>query len=146
MYPKKSYTSRQRGFLIPLALILLVGIAFLAIAISRLSSQSGTQATVEGLSAQAFYAAESGAQYGMANLFENVTARAQTDTNCALMAGGVTITYTIPGLAICTAVVSCRSDTDTGNTISFYYINSLGECGGGQLLGQREIEVSAYMK
>ncbi|SMF34668.1 MSHA biogenesis protein MshP [Alteromonadaceae bacterium Bs31] len=135
---------KEAGFLIPLALVLLVGISFLVIAINRLSGQTGTSTTVEGLSAQAFYAAESGAQYGMSRLFFDMNTRAQTDANCGAM--GTTINFTAPGLALCSAQVSCTRSVDASNTTSFYIINSLGRCGAAQLIGEREIEVSASMQ
>lgn len=137
--------NQQAGFLIPLALILLVGISFMAIAISRLSGQTGTHATVEGLSVQAFYAAESGAQLGMSRLLYNVTSRAQADVNCLNMSG-VTESYSATGLNLCTATLFCERTIDTGDTTSFYRINSVGRCGAGQLLGEREIEIAASMQ
>lgn len=133
------------GFLLPLALILLVGISFMAIAVSRLSGQTGTHATVEGLSVQAFYAAESAAQVGMSRLLYNVTTRAQADVNCANMSG-VTVNYSVTGLSLCSATLSCLRTIDAGDTTSYYRINSVGRCGVAQLLGEREIEIAASMQ
>ncbi|WP_185231582.1 MSHA biogenesis protein MshP [Teredinibacter franksiae] len=138
MYPN------QKGFLIPLALILIVGISFLAIAVSRLSAQSGSQATIEGLSVQAFYAAESGAQYGVYQLFDTANSRAQADSNCGNISSGPQIVFTAPGLDLCRATVSCSRSVNAEDTISFFNISSVAGCGAGQLLGEREIEVSTY--
>ena len=140
-----STVAAQSGFLIPLALIMLVGISFLAIAINRMSGQSGTHAIIEGISTQAFYAAESGAQYGMSRLYGSAGTRALVDANCVAMAS-VTINYAVPGLASCTAIVTCRRAIDSSDIRSFYYINSVAQCGGGQLMGEREIEIAAFMQ
>jgi len=149
MFPKQIHShclKTQSGFLLPLAIFLLVGIAFLAIALNRLSGQTGTMTTIEGLSVQAFYAAESGAQIGMRRLFFNAADRTQTDANCLSMTVATSVNYTAPGLSLCSAVYRCTQTTDSSGTTSFYYINSVGQCGSGQLLGEREIEVSAFMR
>jgi len=137
----------QSGFLIPLALVLLVGIAFLAIAINRITGQSHGSTIQQGLSAQALFAAESGAQYAMSRLFFNTADRAAVDAQCAALAApGQTLSFGVTGLSACSAVVRCSVAADSGNTISFYTINSTAQCGGGQLIGEREIEVSATMQ
>ncbi len=144
MYPKTLNFRKEAGFLLPLAIVLLVGIAFLVVAINRLSGQTGTQATIGGLSTQAFYAAESGAQYAMSQLFFDVTTRTQADNNCTSL--GTTISFSSPGLALCTVRVNCTRSVDAADSISFYIINSFGRCGAAQLIGEREIEVSAKME
>lgn len=145
MFPDTRTSQKQRGFLLPLAIFLLVGISFLAVAIYRFSGQTGAQATVEGLSVQAFYAAESGAQLAMNRLFFNASSRAQVDANCAGVSGS-NVNYSVTGLALCNAQLTCTRSVDPADTTSFYVINSVGSCGVGDLLGEREIEVSAYMQ
>lgn len=61
---------RSKGFLMPLAAVLVVGVAMMALAISHMASNSGNSSVQEGLSLQAFYAAESGAQYAMNQLID----------------------------------------------------------------------------
>lgn len=137
--------SRQRGFLIPLALFILVGMLALALAASRLTGQSSTSSTLELLSTQAFYSAESGGQYAMHRLFFNASNQAAVDANCGALttllnfAGSSAV-----GLRSCQAQVSCTMTTTAG--ISFYTITSAGSCGSGEMSAQRTIEISAYMQ
>ena len=126
-----------------MAAILVVGIAILALAISRMASQSGQSSIIEGISAQAFYAAESGAQYGMNQLMFNVTSRTVSDANCGAL--GTTINFTAAGLSACSATISCSIGTVGGNPESFYTIRSEGSCGSGAMLAERIVEVSSKM-
>ena len=73
----------QRGFLIPTALFIVVALGALAISIARMAGSANSIALREALSAQAFFAAESGAQLALYNLFNGATTRAQTTTNCS---------------------------------------------------------------
>ena len=127
--------------MIPLAAIIVVGLGVLALAISRISGQTGSSAIQEGISVQAFYAAESGAQLGMGRLFKDDA----VDDNCTSLAG-VPVDFTVTGLESCTATISCEQNTDAGNTTSFYLITSAASCGAGNLVAERTIQVSAYMQ
>lgn len=132
MFPDRSPTLRhcQQGFLIPLALFILVGMLALALAASRLTGQSSTSATLELLSTQAFFAAESGGQYALHQVsFNSVCAAA-------------TLNFTPPGLQSCTATITCTQIPGT----AIYTITSMGSCGAGDMDAQREIEISANMQ
>src|SRR4051794_37852990 len=96
----------QRGFLLPLALFILVVMGVLALTISRTSTQTQISGVQELTNAQSFYAAESGAQRGMQALFLNNTTRRATDTSCAAMAINHNFAN-VNGLKICTAQVNC---------------------------------------
>jgi len=145
MFPKAPITySDTRGFLIPLSAIIVVGISILAIAISDMSSQSSQASVTEGVSVQAFYAAESGAYYGMNQLIFDVTDRAIADVNCAAV-NGDTINFTTNGLQSCSANIFCILSTVTGNPQSFYTIRSEATCGSGSLISERIVEVSSFL-
>lgn len=135
---------KQHGFLIPLALILLVGISFLAIAVNRLSAQSGSSATLEGLSAQAFYAAESGGQRGMHLLFLNATNRGQTTSNCVTLNGSSHDFNGVTGLNLCSVDITCTATTIA--TTTYYTVTSAATCGAGDFLAERTIQISSYMQ
>ena len=161
MFPSKplkltySYANRKfhlpqkqsAGFLIPLSLFILVGLGVLAIAISRMSSQANTSFTLEGVSAQAFYAAETGAQYGMHRLMFDVDDRTTSDANCAAMPANVDNfpRASAAGLQACAISLSCDRATVSGSPKSFYTIRSSATCGSGNLSSTRTIEVSAFM-
>lgn len=134
----------QKGFLIPLALIIIVGLSALALALGKIASLAGTSATQEGISAQAFYAAESGAQFGMNRLFFPDDTRTTVDTNCLTFP--LTRSFSIIGLKGCDVVVTCTLGTDTNNLTSFFVLNSRGTCGGGEITAQRSIQVTSFVK
>jgi len=136
---------KQKGFLVPMAAIIVVGIAVLAITISRVAGQSGLTAIQEGLSVQAFYAADSGAQYAMNQVFFSGTTRASTDSNCTAVSGS-TLNYSVTGLNSCSTLITCTISVDAGNTSSFYLINSAASCGSNSSLAQRTVAVSAFMQ
>ncbi len=134
----------SKGFLIPVAAIIVVGIAVLATSITRITSQSSQASITEGIALQAFYAAESGAYYGMNQLMFNVTARAVSDTNCVTLNGSV-INFTANGLQSCSATVTCVADTVGGDPRSFYTIRSSATCGSGDIFAERIVEVSSFL-
>ena len=107
--------SRQRGFLLPLALFIIVVMGVLAITISRTSIQTQTSSIQEFTNIQAFYAAESGAQRGMQALFLTNTTRQTTDSSCAAMAINNNFSG-INGLQICSVSVTCTCIYQSGST------------------------------
>lgn len=165
MFPNSAYTKhiqQQRGFLLPLALFILVVMGALALTISRTSIQTQTSSIQEFTNVQAFYAAESGAQRGMQALFLDNTKRQDTDEDCAGMAINNNFAG-VSGLQMCTTTVICacryqdgsacahgtatnyESSSPVGVTKSFYTIRSVGTCGpADQYRAVRTIEVGAY--
>lgn len=138
----------QSGFLLPLALFVIVGIAALGLSISRLTAQSGTDATQASISTAAFYAAESGAQVAMSRLFYSTTSlpsRTIQDANC-LGINGSTINFPNTGLNGCTALLSCSVSTDSGNTLSFYSMTSVGSCGSSPMNATRTLQFQSFLE
>ncbi|WP_049629555.1 MSHA biogenesis protein MshP [Cellvibrio sp. pealriver] len=152
----------QRGFLLPLALFILVVMGVLALTISRTATQTNTATIQELTNIQSFYAAESGAQRGMQGLFLTTTTRNATDAACANMAINHNFA-SVNGLRMCSVVVSCSCRYQDGSacahgtaanylptspvgvTKSFYTIRSVGTCGpADHFRAQRIIEVGAY--
>src|SRR5690606_3795973 len=131
---------RQAGFLIPLAIFIVVVMGLLALALARTTTQTGLATAQELLSLQAFYAAESGAQHGLNWLFSpdvdpsSIGYRNGVDSRCEgyvenLNFAGVT------GLASCSAAVTCECEDDCPPTAptNFYTITSEGRCGSGAI-------------
>ncbi len=135
---------RQSGFLVPLALVIVVGLGALAVAMSRLGAQSGGSAFREALSVQAFFAAESGVQYAMGRLFYPNASRAGADAACAAIEGS-SLSLDTEGLRACTAELSCSQSSDATNSISFYTVSASATCGAGELQSERVIQASAYI-
>ncbi len=147
----------------PLAIFILVVMSLFALVLSRNTIQTSTSATLEMISVQAFYAAESGGQRGMQALFfPDASSRQLTDTRCSAL--NTTYVFNVAGLKNCSALVSCSclySDntgcapsaaanysTSAGiNKLkSFYKISSVGTCGSGQLKSVRTIEAGSFLE
>lgn len=135
----------ERGFLVPTALFIVVGLGALAISIARMAGSANSMALREALSAQAFFAAESGVQLGLYNLYNGATTRALATTNCATL-DAASRTFTSVGLKACTVVFDCATTTDAGNTRSFYLITATASCGSSDLATSRVLNVKASMQ
>ena len=169
MYPKliRSMPTRktQQGFLLPLAIFIVVVMGVFALVLSRNTIQAGTSSVQEAISIQTFYAAESGAQRGMQVLFLDKTqalTRQAVDGRCD--APATIYADTVPGLNNCSTVVTCncqfRDETNcapitpanytataaANRLTSFYRITSVATCGSGNLRAVRTIEAGSFLK
>jgi MSHA biogenesis protein MshP len=135
----------QQGFLIPLSLILIVGLAALAIAMSKMSAQAGGSSIREAVSLQAFYGAESAAQFAMNQVMYPNASRANADLACASVDGS-SLSFSVNGLNNCSSTISCSQSTNPENTLSYYRIQTSASCGAGQIFSQRSILVTAYIE
>lgn len=143
-----STAKHQTGFLLPLAVFIIVAMSFFAVTIARITGQTAIATTQEAISAAAFYAAESGAGSAMNELFYDTgstISRASVDGNCTAVDGS-TLNFTVPGLNGCSANLTCTRSIDAADTTSYYRVQSQGNCGSGNISAQRTIEVSAAMK
>jgi len=163
MFPKQ--LKKEQGFLLPLAIFIIVVMGVFALAISRNTIQTGTSSVLEVITTQAFYAAESGAQRGMQVLFfptapANNT-RQQVDTRCVGL--NATYAFTVAGLKGCSAVVMCTCTfqdetscspitasnylaTAAANRLtSFYRIASVATCGAANLRSVRTIDAGSFL-
>lgn len=130
----------------PLAILIIVGLALLAIAISRINAQSGGSSIREAVAVQAFYAADSGAQYAMNYLFFPTAERSTADTNCDSLSGEPNLSFAVPGLQNCEADLSCSRTADDADTTSYYLIQSVAVCGAGEFITERSIKLSAFIQ
>lgn len=155
--------ARQRGFLLPLALFIVVVMGVLGLTISRTASQNQTAVVQEFLNLQSFYAAESGAQRGMQALFLNTGGRLAADTACLAMNINTNFA-SVAGLRACSAAVTCSCRYQSGAAcapavatnyeataaadllISFYTVTSVGTCGQEKFRAQRSIQAGAFME
>ncbi|HWV15957.1 MAG TPA: MSHA biogenesis protein MshP [Cellvibrio sp.] len=172
MYPESSplqtlrafpAVNKQQGFLLPLAVFILIIMGAFALVLSRNTIQSNSSATLEMMTVQAFYAAESGSYRGMQTLFFPASgSRNGIDTRCAAM--NVTHNFSVTGLKNCSAVVTCSclyadnttcdastaanysSSAATLKLTSFYKLSSLATCGVGNLRSVRTVDAGAMMK
>lgn len=138
----------QCGWLMPMAAFIIVVMGLLAAGMARVGSQTSVAGIQEQMTVQTFYAAESGAQYAMNQLFYD-TAAAVTRTSaanaCAAVSGN-TLNLNAPGMLNCQVIIICQESVDAGNTTSFFLINSAASCGTGSVTAARTVQVSASLK
>lgn len=153
---------QQQGFLIPLAIFILVVMSMFALTVSRSNIQLSSSTSLELTTLQAFYAAESGGYRGMQTLFfPDASSRNGVDTRCAAL--NTTHNFVVNGLAGCSAVVTCTCvytdntvcapgtaanyllSTPTGQFTSFYRITSVATCGTGNFRSVRTIDTGAML-
>ncbi len=132
----------QDGFLIPVAIFIIVALAALGVAISQLSSHSTTAAVQAAVSIQALNAAESGAQYAMNQLSFDVSSKTTADANCTTV-NGASLNFTADGLNNCSSDITCTPSNNAGGTARVYDIRSVGSCGGGDFETERTVAVRA---
>ena len=109
----------QRGFSLPVVVGVIVLAAVLGTAMVSLVSTGQQSIALEVVSTRAFYAAESGAQYGMHRLFPPDGG----PPSCA----AANLAFNTNGLSGCSATISCAS-TGPVNGNMFYTITSSGRC------------------
>ena len=114
--------ARQSGLGMPVVIFILVVMTLLATAMVRLSTTSAMSIAAEVSSTRAFYAAESGAQWAMHQLFPPAGGAG------GCFASPATLTFTATGLNGCSATLSC-SNTGTFNGRAHFVVTSSGRCG-----------------
>jgi MSHA biogenesis protein MshP len=150
---------KQQGFLLPVALFIIVVLGGMSLMVSKKVSQSTSSYILDGISMQTFYAAESGAQAGLHALFFSDTDRQLVDGRCAAM--NISQVLNVEGLKNCTVTVSCVCSYENGASCdatnsanylglsgisnSFYTLDSSAQCGASPVLSQHQIEVGASL-
>ncbi|WP_024460663.1 hypothetical protein [Marinimicrobium sp. LS-A18] len=129
---------KQDGFLLPVALFIIVVMGFASLALWRTTSQSSIASVQEVVSVQALYAAESAVQFGLNELFyPDASSRQLVDTRC----GGLNESLDFSGVAglnLCTALVQC-SLAEPG----VYILEVDGSCGSGPTRAERSLNIQA---
>ncbi len=134
MYYKQNTLVRQQGFSLASAIFILVIMALLAAAVVSLFDKGNKGITQEVLSTRAFFAAESGAQFMLGQLFSLSGGAA----NCS---ASNNLSYNATGFAGCSSNMSCSSRNINGET--YYTINSTGTCAAGPDRAVRQVELQA---
>ena len=119
----------------------------LVAALSKLLSSSSESISYEVLGTRAFFAAQSGMEQGLTQLFPlSGTSSYCAPTGVAGSAAAETISFTADGLQECSYTLSCssgRASTAVTETI-YYQLTSTGSCGSGQLQTSRTIEMEVW--
>lgn len=116
---------RQRGIGLPAAIFVITVMTAIAVAINLLVSQNTASFEEEVRLTRAFYAAESGAGFGVRALFPASEYPHTAVANCPAMS---TYEFSVPGLMDCRAEVSCELDV-TVDDVHYHLITSRGICG-----------------
>ncbi len=124
--------SRSRGMGLVSAIFLILVVAVLVVAITRMVRISGDAFAQEVLSHRAFLAAESGAQLGLNRLFAPAGGGSCAGWNWDL---------SNTGLNFCQVNVSCASETV--GALTYYTLRSNGRCAIGDDIAERQILVRA---
>lgn len=131
----------QAGFSLPVAIFVLVLLSLLGAAMTRMLATGAQSLGFEVLSTRAFYAAESGAQWGMNTLFPPMGPPAAT---CFAQQN---LSFSTSGLNGCSAQVTCAGPVVVANaggaTSTQFRISSRGACGSGTDMATRVLEVGA---
>jgi len=125
----------EQGFSLPVAIFILVIMALIAVAAVSIMETGQSGVSNDVMSTRAFYAAESGAQTVLAQIFPLNSGAA----NC--QASYPTQTFSITGLANCTASTQCSARSVGSRT--YYTITSTGNCSSGTISATRQIEMMA---
>ncbi|ROQ20648.1 MSHA biogenesis protein MshP [Marinimicrobium koreense] len=129
---------KQDGFLLPVALFIIVVMGFASLALWRTTSQSSIASVQEVVTVQALYAAESAVQRGLSELFyPNANARPPVDNRCASLNTSIDFSG-INGLNLCTAQVQCEL-AEPG----LYNLSASSQCGSGPTRAVRSLTVQA---
>ncbi len=134
MYPDRS-PGHQRGAGLPLALFIITVLALLVAGMAQLQQSSAGAVSLQIQSQRAFFAAESGAQAGVAEALSGASCSAVSSPKI----------FSVSGLNGCQALLSCSSvqaDIE-GNSDpeTVFNITSTGRCGSGSDLAERTLEV-----
>lgn len=140
MYRNRRFPSAkhwQAGFLMPIALFIVIGLGALALAIARMTGNTSSAVVYQGITVQALYAAESGAQYGMNRLLFNAASKDEVDARCTVV-DGLSVDFSVTGLSNCSSRLSCVKTSSTPAT-RVYELTSRGQCGSGMFVAERTI-------
>lgn len=134
MCPDRIFRS-QRGAGLPIALFIITVLALLVVGMAQLQESSGRSVSLQIQSQRAFFAAESGAQVGVAQALAAGDCSAVTSPK----------TFSTGGLNSCRAQVSCSSasaDIEGNSALeTVFSITSIGQCGSGSDRAERVVEV-----
>ena len=140
---------RQRGFSIPMAVFVMLVLAMLGVALTRIVERGQLSVAREVVSIRALMAAESGAERGLQHVLyvDGSVCGSGLPTFSNILGVGMSWDFSGPGLAGCSATISCsRTLADSnqdGLSTSHYTIRSVGRCGPAGSQAVRIIEVQA---
>lgn len=129
-------TQKQTGAGLPVAIFIVTVLSLIVLSMGQLQQSSGNAISLQIQSQRAFFAAESGAQVGVAKVLAS--------GGCSAV-NGEQISFTSDGLQNCQSDLTCNTeeadiegDSDPEHVFT---IESTGQCGSGQDRAARTVEV-----
>ena len=136
MKPAHSQLSlAQQGFGLPMALFVIVVLSFLLLSLTQLERSTAEGFSISLQSTRAFYAAESGAEIAMHQLFPPPNGTA----SCAAVTSFHS--FDRPGLAGCSASLQCVQDVVDSSP--YFTVTSTGRCGASADGAERSVVLGA---
>ena len=132
----QSMLAKQQGVGLPATIFLIIIIAMIVLALGELNQKSTIGFGQDLFSTKAFYAAESGAQIALNQLFVGAQACISGMTAIDFNNKGAN-----PGLDDCKVSVDC--EPTVVSAVTYYKFTSTATCGAGVEQAQRRIEVRA---
>ena len=123
---RKRMRARQEGVGLPVAIFVITVLAAFVVNMGYLVQDNATGRIEYVQSLRALMAAESGADVALNELFDPSDAPTYSSLSCS----STPVLYGMgwePGMAGCSASVSCTSSSSSGETV--YTITSVGTCG-----------------
>ena len=134
---------QQQGSMLVIAIFIIVVISLLAASLSRILSSTADSVANEVYSAKAYFAADSGMEYGIYQVLNDfVCADFSTDVPNETDITGFDISDVV-GLENCDVEIRCQTITAGNNTQ--YYLRSTGTCDGGKIVAQHIVEAGVKL-
>ncbi|NQZ48985.1 MAG: hypothetical protein HRT95_02005 [Moritella sp.] len=130
---------QQQGSMLVIAIFIIIVISLLIASLSRILSSTADSIANEVYSAKAYYAADSGMEYGIYRVLNGFVC-ADFDDKTPITGFDI---RDVVGLENCVVAVSCQTITAGHNTQ--YYLRSTGTCDGGKMVAQHIVEAEVKL-
>jgi len=139
-----NYYRQQQGSMLVIAIFIIVVISLLAASLSRILSSTADSVANEVYSAKAYFAADSGMEYGIYQVLNGlVCADFSTDVPNETDITGFDISDEV-GLENCDVEIRCQTINLPDNSEQYYLI-STGTCDGGKIIAEHKVEAEVKL-
>lgn len=145
MFPENltKFARLQQGSALVIAVFIIVVMLLLVGALSKLLMTSNESVSYEVLGTRAFFAAQSGMEYGVKRLYPfGAVNSIDSVAACSNMTPLNLPDFDSSGLQACQASVYCQSATSDG--AYYFLLSSTGSCDGGEIQTSRTIEMEVW--
>lgn len=153
MSPSRFYylSSLQKGSALVVAIFITVVMLLLVVGLSKLLIGSSTGVSYEVQGTRSFFAAQSGIEYALTELFPLASATIADSCPSSLQNGEEvnlaqtpTLSFDSSGLQNCTAHISCRERVNELDEVTHFWLISTGQCGSDTIKTSRTIEMEVW--